>query len=125
MKVAIVVLVLFLLYAVYKSLAPTNYKNITVGEIDKLKEENPKVVILDVRTPKEAAQGKIRNAKEFDVSDSSFSTKIKQLDKSKSYLVYCRSGVRSVKACNIMFKNDFENLYNLKGGYNAWLRVTK
>jgi rhodanese-related sulfurtransferase len=125
MKVFYIVLFLFILYAVYKLVAPTNFKNITVGEINKIMEENPDVVLLDVRTPKETANGKIKNAKEIDVLDASFSTKIKQLDKSKPYLVYCRSGGRSVKACNILFKNGFEDLYNLKGGYNAWSRVNK
>ncbi|MCB0662462.1 MAG: rhodanese-like domain-containing protein [Saprospiraceae bacterium] len=78
------------------------------------------VVVLDVRTPQETAQGVIKGAVEINLYDPEFEQKIQQLDKSKTYLVYCRSGKRSVSACNVMAKNGFSKLYNLKGGYNSW-----
>jgi rhodanese-related sulfurtransferase len=34
--------------------------------------------------------------------------------------VYCRSGARSAKACEIMNELGFENAYNLLGGILAW-----
>lgn len=85
---------------------------------DKMKEKD--VVILDVRTPTEIAQGKIDGAIELDVKSSDFQEKIKELDKDKTYLVYCRSGRRSVAACDIMEKEGFDDLYNLLGGYIAY-----
>ncbi|MFT5983629.1 MAG: rhodanese-related sulfurtransferase [Ulvibacter sp.] len=80
----------------------------------------PNVVILDVRTPKEIADGTIAGAMGIDVKGKEFDEKVKALDKTKTYLVYCRSGRRSSKACGIMANKGFEKLYNLKGGYTAW-----
>ncbi|MCR9288257.1 MAG: rhodanese-like domain-containing protein [Bacteroidetes bacterium] len=116
----IILIVGFILFTV-KSFAQNSgaFENIDVAQFkEKMTESN--IVILDVRTPKETAQGKIEGTLEINFFDPKFASKVKNLDKSKTYLVYCRSGNRSAKACNIMAKNGFENLYNLKGGYNAW-----
>lgn len=116
----IILIVGFILFTV-KSFAQNSgaFENIDVAQFkEKMTESN--IVILDVRTPKETAQGKIEGTLEINFFDPKFASKVQNLDKSKTYLVYCRSGNRSAKACNIMAKNGFENLYNLKGGYNAW-----
>jgi len=52
--------------------------------------------------------------------DADFKEQLSGLDKSKSYLVYCRSGNRSGKACSMMADMGFKNLYNLRGGIGAW-----
>ena len=85
--------------------------------------DKPGMVILDVRTPEETAEGMIPGAKEVDYLAPDFKDKVQQLDKSKSYLVYCRSGKRSAAACKIMSKQGFNTLYNLEGGYLAWQEV--
>jgi rhodanese-related sulfurtransferase len=95
------------------------FVDLNIDQFKKMMNE-PNVVILDVRTPQETAEGKIEGAIEIDVLDASFDEKIKALDKDKTYLVYCRSGKRSVKSCNAMADQGFNNLYNLLGGYNAW-----
>lgn len=84
----------------------------------KMQEEN--VVLLDVRTPKEVAAGKIEGALEIDVLAADFEAKIQNLEKDKTYLVYCKAGSRSARACKAMEKAGFQDLYNLKGGYTAW-----
>lgn len=86
----------------------------------KQKMGEPDVVILDVRTPGETAAGMIEGAKEINVNDADFAQQIEALDKDKTYLVYCKMGGRSAKACGIMEEKGFEKLYNLKGGYTAW-----
>jgi rhodanese-related sulfurtransferase len=83
------------------------------------------IVIVDVRTPSEVAQGAIKDSINVDVSAPDFKGKIAGLDKEKTYMVYCRSGVRSVRACNIMSENGFKNLVNLQGGYQAWTSYSK
>ncbi len=81
---------------------------------------DPNVVILDVRTPAETAHGKIEGAIEIDYNSPDFALKVGGLDKSKTYLVYCRSGNRSGKACSMMQQQGFTRLYNLQGGMLAW-----
>lgn len=78
------------------------------------------IVILDVRTPEEIAEGKIDGAMELNFYDGDFAAKVAELEKDKTYLVYCRSGKRSLKACTLMEGQGFTRLYSLAGGYNAW-----
>ncbi len=78
------------------------------------------LVILDVRTPEEVAQGHIDKAKNIDYKADSFESIINELDKNQKYLVYCRSGRRSAAAAEIMTKAGFTDVTNMKGGYLAW-----
>lgn len=91
-------------------------------DVPKAKEliKSQKPVILDVRTPMEVSSGKIKNAINVNVASPSFKTDVAKMDKNATYIVYCRSGRRSVNACNIMNREGFTNLYNLAGGFNAW-----
>lgn len=83
--------------------------------------EDNNSVLLDVRTEEEVDQGFIPNAKHIDFYQAQeFMSAIEALDKSKNYYVYCRSGVRSAKACSIMNQIGIENTYNLLGGFNEW-----
>ena len=95
------------------------FVDLNVEEFKKMMHQ-PDVLILDVRTPEETAQGKIEGAIEINLNNPSFDQKIQALDKEKTYLVYCASGGRSVKSCNKMANLGFNNLYNLVGGYTAW-----
>lgn len=83
-------------------------------------------VVLDVRTPSEFAGGRIPKAINIDVTGNSFDAQITKLDPQKNYLVYCRSGMRSARACGIMAKNGFTQLFNLSGGISGWTgKVTR
>ena len=78
-------------------------------------------VVLDVRTDAEVAEGIIPNAIHIDIySGQDFIDALEELDKSKNYYVYCRSGNRSGKACEIMEELGFANAYNLQGGILQW-----
>ena len=43
-----------------------------------------------------------------------------KLDKDKNYYVYCKSGVRSVTACQILESLGIKNTFNLLGGFTSW-----
>ncbi|MBD0830584.1 rhodanese-like domain-containing protein [Aestuariibaculum sediminum] len=78
-------------------------------------------VVLDVRTDGEVADGIIPNAIHIDIyKGQGFVYALEELDKSKNYYVYCRSGNRSGQACNIMQQLGFDNTYNLEGGILEW-----
>jgi rhodanese-related sulfurtransferase len=78
-------------------------------------------VILDVRTEDECDEGIIANAINIDIhKGQEFISEIEKLDKSKNYYVYCRSGARSAKACQIMNELGFDSAYNLLGGMLDW-----
>ena len=78
------------------------------------------IAILDVRTAKEFADGHVVGAVNIDVNQADFAQKIDQLDRSKTYIVYCRSGRRSSKAVGIMSAKGFKNLYNVSDGFVGW-----
>jgi rhodanese-related sulfurtransferase len=78
------------------------------------------IVILDVRTLDEYQQGHIVHAKLLDVYDSDFRSEVKQLNKNKTYIVYCASGGRAAKASKIMMQDGIEQVFDLKYGYNHW-----
>lgn len=84
-------------------------------------EADENAVILDVRTEDEFNEGFIANAINIDIHrGQDFVNEIEALDKNKNYYVYCRSGMRSAKACEIMNQLGFENSYNLIGGITEW-----
>ena len=78
------------------------------------------IAILDVRTAKEFADGHVAGAVNIDVNQADFAQKIDELDRSKTYIVYCRSGRRSSKAVGIMATKGFKNLYNISDGFLGW-----
>lgn len=78
-------------------------------------------VILDVRTEAEVAEKKIPNSINIDIyKGQGFVYQVEELDKSKNYYLYCRSGARSAQACNIMNQLGFDKTYNLLGGILEW-----
>jgi rhodanese-related sulfurtransferase len=75
------------------------------------------VVLIDVRTPGEFAEGNIVNALNIDVQSSSFDSQIAQLDPTKTYALYCRSGNRSGIAAEKMADAGFTSIYNATVGF--------
>ena len=95
-------------------------KDITTQEAFDLiqdNQDNPDFVILDVRTAAEFAEGHIENAENIDFYSETFRDELDTLDKSKTYLIYCRSG----GTLDIMAELDFEEAYNMSGGMLQWV----
>jgi len=80
----------------------------------------PNQVVLDVRTPEEVAEGKIPRAIHLDFYSENFADLINELDKSRTYYVYCRLGGRSSKTMEMMLKMGFEQVVDLEGGITSW-----
>lgn len=95
-------------------------QQITAADFNKVKTEK-NAIVIDVRTPGEVAEGYIDGATKFiDVNGANFASEIAKLDKSAEYIIYCRSGARSMNASNYMVQNGFTNVYNLQGGILGW-----
>ena len=78
------------------------------------------VQLVDVRTPNEFKEGHINNAQNIDFLSPTFSEDIKELDKSKPIIVYCKSGGRSAKCSKKLIEAGFEKVYDLQGGFSKW-----
>jgi rhodanese-related sulfurtransferase len=78
-------------------------------------------VVIDVRTPSEWQHGIIADSLLIDFMDqNNFAREVEMFDKSKTYLIYCRSGMRSSYACRLMDEMGFKYTYNLMGGIISW-----
>ena len=112
----------FLLAALGLSTACSQtFKNMDVKEFAELIADSS-VVILDVRTADEYAEGHIKGAVLIDQSKSDFIEQVNaQLPKNKVIAVYCRSGRRSANAAGRLAQEGYTPV-NLKGGILAWMK---
>ena len=83
------------------------------------------VIILDVRTPEEYARGHLVNARLMNFYDNTFAEQLKTLLRSKTVIIYCKSGSRSDRTLAIMKKLGFYNVYSMLGGFDAWANEKK
>jgi rhodanese-related sulfurtransferase len=82
--------------------------------------DTPGVVVVDVRTPEEFAEGHIANAVNIDVGAPDFRERLEGLDPDAPYVMYCRSGSRSAEAADIMEDLGFTDTQEVDGGIVAW-----
>ncbi len=78
------------------------------------------LVVLDVRTPEEFAEGHLEGAVLVDFYDADFAEQLAALDTEAPYLVYCRSGNRSGQALDVMEQLGFASAVDVDGGIVAW-----
>lgn len=95
-------------------------KSVGLNEWKNIYENNKDYIVIDVRTAQEFSEGHIKNSRNIDFYSDNFEDQIDNLDKSKKYLIYCRSGSRSGKTLIIMKNLKFNNVINLKGGILGW-----
>ncbi|MDE6322023.1 MAG: rhodanese-like domain-containing protein, partial [Muribaculaceae bacterium] len=81
---------------------------------------DPKAYLLDVRKPDEFAEGHLAGAHLIDWLDNDiFKLKAKDLDKSKTIYIYCRSGRRSNDAARYLSKHGYK-VVDMDGGILSW-----
>jgi len=90
------------------------------SEIIQQNKGNQDFEVLDVRTPNEYKAGHLQNVSLIDFYSPNFKASINKLDKNKTYLVYCRSGVRSGRSLLLMKDLGFNKVYDLEGGIINW-----
>lgn len=100
-------------------------KNVTINEAEKIIKTDPKVVVIDVRTPEEFKTGHIAGAKNIDFNGNDFEKQIEALDKSKTYIVHCAAGGRSAQACKIIEQVKLPSVYHMNEGFKAWEKAGK
>ena len=90
-------------------------------EIIQNNQNNENFRILDVRTAMEYQQSHLGSAINIDYYSENYQNRLSELDKNKTFLVYCQSGNRSAQGANIMINTGFVNIYNMLGGISAWI----
>lgn len=101
-----------------------NFENVDVDGFANLIADTS-VVVLDVRSASEFAEGHIEGAVLIDQGQSDFMEKTKAvLPTDKKIAVYCRSGRRSANAAGRLAAEGYQCV-NLKGGIIAWKEAGK
>jgi rhodanese-related sulfurtransferase len=90
---------------------------ISPADLNKLTDRSQ---LIDIRTPREYAEGHIKEAKNINFYDPGFAGYIGKLDKNKAVYIYCRSGNRTGYAVQQLKKMGFTEIYDLRGGINNW-----
>lgn len=115
-----IILFIFTVLACSTSNSQNISKVIDAGEFEKQMKSDKQVVVVDLRTDQEVVQGVIEGAIQIDYRSQDFKKKLEELDKSKTYMVYCAVGGRSGRAASLMNEIGFKEIYDLKGGMTAW-----
>jgi len=95
-------------------------QHVKAEEAHQLMTDDKSIQVLDVRTPKEYAQGHIKGAINIDYYADDFAEQLEALDPNTTYLVHCRSGVRSGRSLPILKAKGISHLIHLDGGIRAW-----
>lgn len=111
---------LSLICALYACQAQPEQAPISAQEAYQLIGQSPQLVVLDVRSPAEYAEGHLEQAQNIDFNGPDFEQQIKTLDPNGNYLVYCARGTRSAKSIEQMKKAGFQHVYDMEGGMSAW-----
>ena len=77
-------------------------------------------IIIDIRTSDEFREGHLKGARQIDFLEEGFAEKVRKLDRSRPYLIHCRSGGRSSRSLALWKKMKFKKVYHLDGGILAW-----
>jgi len=121
---AIPIILIFVASRIYRSNSTESnsaYCNLSAKEYVEI--DTKEAIILDVRTQQEFDYGHLENAIVIDIYKKSFRDEVNKLDKSKTYYVYCKTGIRSRNAVNYMLQSGFKKVCNLEGGLNYLTRA--
>jgi rhodanese-related sulfurtransferase len=88
--------------------------------LDRQAKKDPSLFVLDVRTPKEYAEGHVPGA--VNVPYDQVASRLAQIPKDKEVVLYCRSGRRAGLAAGVLEANGYTELKQLQGDMEAWLK---
>jgi rhodanese-related sulfurtransferase len=95
-----------------------SYQDIEAAQVATLlKREN--LVVLDTRDALSQSQGQLPKAQP--ASDQVISALMKQRRSNPPVLVYCYEGNTSRDMCSFLAQLGLSEIYNLAGGWKAWL----
>jgi len=131
-------IIIFWSFYLWKVYAPNKIWNDTLTEkkseefrsiwsysINEFKKKiNKDYILIDLRTSWEIKDWYIEWVDlQIDYYNNNFKSKIEKLDKTKKYLIYCRSWSRSWNALYLMKNLWFKNVHDLIWWISAWERV--
>lgn len=83
--------------------------------------KDPKIVVVDIRTPEEFAEGHINGAININMRAEDFEENLAKLDRGSTYLMHCLSGGRSTASIPVWEKLGFKKVLHLDEGKMGWV----
>ncbi len=94
-------------------------QRITAQDLADMMASGKKVIVVDVRSEKEHDKGHIDNSLNIPVTH--LVENLAKLPKNGPIVVHCEGGYRSSIAAGILMNHGFREVFDLVGGYKAWL----
>jgi monothiol glutaredoxin len=91
-----------------------------VSDLKAMVEGSVRFELIDVRTEEERAVAKIAGSRLLDQQEHDY---ILGLDRDTTIVFQCHHGIRSQSAAEYFLRAGFRNLYNLRGGIDAWSQL--
>jgi adenylyltransferase/sulfurtransferase len=99
--------------------APTTV-SISATELERELKSGHKLLLLDVRTPQEVAISRIADSTHIELAE--LPNRLSELNSDADIVAYCKSGVRSNKAVQLLLEHGFKKARNLEGGITSWAK---
>lgn len=116
MQFLIIVLIILFGIFVFRFYRQKTY--LTVLTEEEFREGYRKAQLIDVREPQEFEKGHILGARNIPLTQ--MKSRLVELRKDKPVYLYCQGTSRSSRAANLLHKNKYEDLNQLKGGFKNW-----
>ena len=103
--------------------APQGLSSLSAQDFSELLRQKPDLILLDVRTPSEYAEGHLPNSVNVDVLAPDFERHAAEvLGQQRSVALYCRSGRRSKQAATQLARKGIQ-VYELSTGWMGWVEA--
>ena len=91
---------------------------ITVHQLNELKNEDKKIQIVDVRDDNERNHTSVKGTIHIKLTE--IADRYSELDKNKNIFVMCHTGTRSQAVVKWLKSKGYEHSVNVLGGIDAW-----
>jgi rhodanese-related sulfurtransferase len=93
--------------------------NMTVNDLATRLDRGDDLLVLDVRSPEEFVQdGHVRGATLIPLPD--LTMRLNEVPTNRPIACFCRSGIRSQMACDVLRQHGYAELTNVTGGIKSW-----
>jgi monothiol glutaredoxin len=99
---------------------PPAIRQISAPELKAMIDSGVSFELVDVRTEEERAIARIDRSR---LLDKQYFDYLLGLDRDTPIVFQCHHGIRSQSAAEYCLREGFRNLYNLRGGIDAWSQL--
>jgi monothiol glutaredoxin len=104
-------------FTIHNPNEPPKVRQVSAPELKAMIDSRLPLELIDVRTERERAIAKIEGSRLLDEDGREY---VMGLDRDTPLVFQCHHGIRSQAAAEYCVREGFRNVYNLRGGIDAW-----